>query len=199
MENDRRTKDEDTGWIISALRRSEKKTKRYFAASMAFYAVVMLALVIMAVYAREPRQRNAFIAFSVLTYLGFNGLWISALRGLRGQRFTLTGFLDLYRLPLSREISELEDVKRWNDMGARLVRANEVLQRRAEAEREHRAWPNRLLSLGVITAIDLLVWLVFHNPALALVNQVIAMAISQLHISLGPKDSMEAVREYRKA
>ena len=51
------------------------------------------------------------------------------------------------------------------------------------------------LSLAVITVIDLVIWLVWHNPVMALVNQVVATVISQVHISLGPRTSMKAREE----
>lgn len=187
----------DIEWVIGILRESEKKTKRYFAGSLIFYSLVMAFLAFLALTAREASSRNAFIAFIVLSYLGFNGLWISSLRGLRGRKFTVGDFLRLFRLPLTAELKKLEDGEGWSGEEERNRFALEQLELQAKAEREHLAWPNRILSLSVITAIDLLVWLVWHNPLMALVNQVVAMTISQIHINLGPKASLKAAVELK--
>lgn len=186
-------------WVIGTLRESERRTKRYFVGSIMFYALVIAFLVFLTLTAREASLRNAFIAFIVLSYLGFNGLWISSLRGLRGRKFSLGDFLRLFRLPLTAELRKLEDEDGWDSEEEREHFALEQLELQAKAENEHLAWPNRILSLSVITAIDLLVWLVWHNPVMALANQVVAMAISQIHINLGPKVSMKAVAELKQS
>jgi hypothetical protein len=56
-----------------------------------------------------------------------------------------------------------------------------------------RAWPNRLLSLAGITVIDLLIWLVADAWLVALINQCIAMVISQTHITMAPTASLRAL------
>lgn len=187
----------DIEWVIGILRESEKRTRRYFAGSLIFYGLVIAFLVFLTLTAREASSRNAFIAFIVLSYLGFNGLWISSLRGLRGRKFTADDFLRLFRLPLAAELRKLEDEERWGGEKERERFALEQLEFQAKAEREHLAWPNRILSLSVITVVDLLVWLVWHNPVMALANQVVAMAISQIHINLGPKTSLKAAAELK--
>ncbi len=197
MENTFASSREKIAWITEALRDSEMRTRRYFKGSLLFYSLVIALLALLALTASKAEARNAFIAFIVLSYLGMNGLWISALRGLRGTGITAGTFLNLFHLPVADEITSLADDRGWKDEDARLRRAEELLERQAAAEKEHRAWPNRALSLAVITVIDLLVWLVWNNPAMALVNQAIAMAISQIHISLGPRASLRALEELK--
>ncbi len=188
---------DDTEMIVKTLRESERKTRNYFTSTLVFYAVVLAALAVLAFTAGEAKARNAYIGFIILSYLGLNGLWISALRGLRGEKLTVGSFLSLYRLPLTGALEELEKNDKLSDPEGRLRRSEELLRRQSEAEKEHRAWPNRALSIAVITAIDLIIWLVWHNPAMAIANQVIATIISQVHISLGPKASMKAAAESR--
>jgi hypothetical protein len=196
MKNGHSAKGERAERIMDALRRSEERTRKYFAGSMVFYAVVIAALSALALTASEPKARNAYIGFIILSYLGFNGLWISALRGLRGTGISVGGFLNLFRFPIALARRELESKEGSMDEEDRMRSALELLRRQAAAEKEHRAWPNRALSLAVITAVDLVVWLVLHNPVMALVNQLIATAVSQTHITIGPKTSLEALEEF---
>jgi hypothetical protein len=79
-----------------------------------------------------------------------------------------------------------------------LRRAEELLDHQAAAEKEMRAWPNRLLSLAVITIINLLIWLVWDNWVMALINQGIAVVVSQTHISMAPTASLKALIDYAR-
>jgi hypothetical protein len=179
--------------ILAALRKSADKTRKYFIYTMIFYAVLIVAFAILVLTVKDTKARGADIGILILVSLGFLGMWISALRGLRGTKITIGGFFNLFRFPLVEHLEELEDESSWSDEDERLQKALELLERQAAAEKEHRAWPNRALSLSVITVIDLLIWLVWHNWVMALVNQGIAMFISQFHISMGPKSSIEAL------
>jgi hypothetical protein len=111
---------------------------------------------------------------------------------LRGTKITIGGFLNLFRLPLVEQLEELKDEGRWSSQEERLRRAEELLEHQAAAEKEHRAWPNRMLSFSAITIIDLLIWLVWDNWLMALINQAIAMTVSTITINLGPKTAIEA-------
>lgn len=179
--------------VLAALRKSLEKTRKYFLGTTIFYLVLIAVFAFLVATVEDDKARGADIGILILVSLGFLGMWISALRGLRGSKFTVTGFLNLYRLPLAEKLAELEDESRWSDGGERLRKAMELLEHQAAAEKEHRAWPNRALSLGVITIIDILIWLVWDNWVMALVNQGIAMVVSQVHISMGPKSSIEAL------
>jgi hypothetical protein len=178
--------------VLAALRRSAGKTRKYFIYTTIFYTVLIAVFAILALTVKETKGRGADIGILILVSLGFLGMWISALRGLRGTGITIGGFFNLFRFPMVERLEELEDGTRWSDEDERLQKALELLESQAAAEKEHRAWPNRALSLSVITVIDLLIWLVWDNWVMALVNQGIAMLISQFHISMGPKSSLEA-------
>lgn len=120
-------------------------------------------------------------------------MWISPLRGLKKSGADVAGFLNLFHLPLTDRLDELTDASGWSNSEERLNHAEELLDHQAAAEKEMRAWPNRLLSLAVITAIDLLIWLGWDNLTIALINQGIAMIISQTHITMAPTASLKAL------
>lgn len=181
--------------MIGALEESLRKTRRYQRGSAAFYLVLIAAFSVLVAVTEDPKGRGADIGILILVSLGFLGMWISPLRGLRGNGFTVAGFFNLFRLPLAGRLEELKDDAAWSGENERLDRARELLERQAEAEKEMRAWPNRLLSLVVITVIDLLIWLVWDNWLMALVNQGIAMVVSQVHITWAPTPSLEAWKE----
>lgn len=178
--------------ILDALRGSITRTRRYIFGSIAFYVLLITVFSILVATVKDPEARGADLGILILVSLGLLGLWISALRGLRGRKITPGMFLNLFRFPIVEDITRLEDEGRWESEEERSRLALETLQRQADAEREHRAWPNRLLSLSVITVIDLLIWLVWKNWVMALVNQCIAMVVSQVHISLGPRTAIRA-------
>jgi len=119
---------------------------------------------------------------ALLNFLGLLGLWISPLRGLRNADIGALEFLNVFYIPISDRIGELKTDNH----------AERLLKERVEHEKEIRAWPNRLLSIVVITVIDLLIWLVWKLPVMALINQVVAMIISQVHISLAPTSAIKA-------
>jgi hypothetical protein len=181
--------------ILAALRKSADKTRKYFIGTMIFYLVLIAVFAVLVATVKDPKGRGADIGILILVSLGYLGMWISALRGLRGTRITIVSFLNLFRFPLVEQLEELEDADRWSSEDERLQKAMELLEHQAAAEEEHRAWPNRMLSLSVITVIDLLIWLVWDNWLMALINQGIAMVVSQVHISMGPKSSIEALAE----
>lgn len=179
--------------ILTALRKSADKTRKYFVGTMIFYVVLIAVFIFLVLTVEDTKARGADIGILILVSLGFLGMWISALRGLRGTKITIGGFFNLFRLPLVEQLEELEDEGKWSSPDERLSRAEELLEHQAAAEKEHRAWPNRLLSLSVITIIDLLIWLVWDNWVMALINQGIAMIVSQVHISMGPKSAIKAL------
>ncbi|MEW6555157.1 MAG: hypothetical protein AB1384_12835 [Actinomycetota bacterium] len=181
--------------VLAALRKSLDKTRKYFIGTTIFYVVLIAAFSILVATVKDEKARGADIGILILVSLGFLGQWISELRGLRGSGFSIAGFLNLYHFPLAGKLAELEDEGRWESREERLNRAIEVLEHQAEAEKAHRAWPNRALSLGVITIVDILIWLVWDNWVMALVNQGIAMVVSMTHISMGPTASIKALEE----
>ncbi len=183
--------------ILVALRRSADRTRKYFTGTMIFYLALIAAFAILVSTVKDPKARGANIGILILVSLGFLGMWISALRGLRGTKITFGGFFNLFRLPLVEKLAELEDEGRWDSAEERLKKAEELLEHQAAAEEEQRAWPNRMLSLSVITIIDLLIWLVWDNWVMAIVNQCIAMVVSQLHISMGPKYAIAALKDLK--
>jgi len=179
--------------ILTALRKSADKTRKYFVGTMIFYVVLIAVFIFLVLTVEDTKARGADIGILILVSLGFLGMWISALRGLRGTKITIGGFLNLFRLPLVEQLEELEDEGKWSSPDERLSRAEELLEHQAAAEKEHWAWPNRMLSLSVITIIDLLIWLVWDNWVMALINQGIAMIVSQVHISMAPSASIKAL------
>ncbi|MDI6874422.1 hypothetical protein [Candidatus Solincola sp.] len=179
--------------VLEALRRSLAATRKYIFGSMAFYLVLVTVFAILVATVKDPEARGADLGILILVSLGLLGLWISALRGLHGRKINPAVFLNLFRLPLTEDLRKMEDHDSWDSEEERLRKAVELLEHQAAAEREHRDWPNRLLSLSVITAIDLLIWLAWKNWVMALVNQVIAMIVSQVHISMGPRRAIEAL------
>jgi hypothetical protein len=185
--------------ILAALRKSLDKTRKYFIGTTIFYVVLIAVFIFLVATVEDEKARGADIGILILVSLGFLGMWISELRGLRGTKFTIAGFLNLYRFPLAQKLAELEDEGKWDSREERLNRAMEMLEYQAAAEKAHRAWPNRALSLGVITVIDLLIWLVWDNWVMALVNQGIAMVVSMTHISMGPTASIKALDSLESA
>jgi hypothetical protein len=179
--------------ILAALRKSAASTRKYFIFTTIFYLVLIAVFILLVLTVKDTKARGADIGILILVSLGFLGMWISALRGFHGTKISIGGLLNLYRLPLVERLEELEDDSRWSDEGERLQKALELLEHQAAAEKEHRAWPNRALSLSVITIIDILIWLVWDNWVMALINQGIAMVVSQVHISMGPKSSIAAL------
>lgn len=190
-------KDQQLPAILAALRESAAKTRRYFTGSVIFYLVLIAIFAFLVAVVEDSKARGADIGILILVSLGLLGTWISALRGLRGAKLTPAGFLNLFRFPLVQRLQELEDGSGWGSEEERLQEAVRLLELQAAAEKEHRAWPNRALSLSVITVIDILIWLVWGNWVMALVNQGIAMVVSQVHISMGPKSSLQALAARR--
>ncbi len=179
--------------IMAALRLSADKTARYFLGTFIFYVVLIAVFIVLTATAKEPEARGANIGILILVSLGYLGMWISPLRGLKGSKVGISGFLNLFHLPLRDRIAELEDESAWGSPEERERRALEYLALQAAAEREMRAWPNRLLSLSVITVIDLLIWLLADAWLMAIINQCIAMVVSQTHISMAPTASVKAL------
>jgi hypothetical protein len=179
--------------ILDALEECVRKTTRYFTGSCIFYLVLIGVFLGASLTATETKARGADIGILILVTLGWLGMWISPLRGLKGIKVTLGGFFNLFYPPLKDQLEELKDASRWSDRAERLRRAEAVLQHQAEAEEEMRALPNRILSLVVITVIDLLIWLVWKNGVMALINQGIGMIVSQVHITLAPTTAIKAL------
>jgi len=178
--------------ILPTLQTSADKTRKYFTLTFIFYVVLIAAFIIMVIITKKPEARGANIGILILVSLGFLGMWISALRGLKGSGVSIGGFLNLFHFPLVDRIEQLKNESGWSSPEERLRYAEESLDHQAEAEKEIRALPNRLLSLMVITIIDILIWLVWDNLVMALINQGIAMVVSQVHISLAPTTSLKA-------
>jgi hypothetical protein len=180
--------------ILTALQQSVEKTGKYFVGTLIFYLVLIAVFIMLVLMVEDTKARGANIGILILVSLGFLGMWISPLRGLRGSGVGVGGFLNLFHLPLADRLDELKDAGMWSSPEERLKRAEELLDHQAAAEKETRAWPNRLLSLAVITIIDLLIWLVWDNWAIALINQGIAMLISQTHITMAPTASLKTLK-----
>ena len=189
--------------ILAALQKSADKIVKYFTWTFAFYVLLIAVFAVLVLIVKKPeaieeaKARGAEIGILILVSLGFLGMWISPLRGLKGSGVGIGGFLNLFHLPLKDRIEELKDASGWSSSEERLRRAEESLDHQAEAEKEMRAWPNRLLSLAVITVIDLLIWLVAHNWEMALINQGIAMVVSQTHITMASTASLKALESLR--
>jgi hypothetical protein len=179
--------------ILATLQKSADKTVRYMTGTLIFYVVLIAVFIVLTVTASKPEARGSNIGILVLVSLAFLGLWISPLRGLKKTGVGIGGFLNLFHLPLKDRIEELKDAGGWSSPEERLRRAEEYLAHQAAAEKEMRAWPNRLLSLVVITVIDLLIWLVADAWLMALINQCIAMVVSQTHITMAPTPSLKAL------
>lgn len=178
--------------VLAAMRESAKKTMKYFVGSAIFYSVLIAVFaVLLAFFYEEPEDRGFAIGVLILLGLGFLGMWISALRGLRDPEFQWGRFLNLAYLPLPGRLRALEDASLWSGGEERLAAAEETFARRVAEEREMQAWPNRMLSIAVITVIDLLIWLVWDNLLSAVINQVVAMIVSQVHITLAPKSCLK--------
>lgn len=177
--------------ILAALQVSADKTAKYLIWTFIFYVVLIAVFVLLTLTTKKPEARGGNIGILILVSLGFIGMWISPLRGLKKTGADIAGFLNLFHLPLMDRLDELKDASRWSDSEGRLRQAEELLDHQAAAEREMRAWPNRLLSLAVITAIDLLIWLGWDNLTIALINQGIAMIISQTHITMAPTAALQ--------
>ncbi len=185
------------GSILEALQESADKTIKYMTRTLIFYVVLIAVFVLLTITANKSEARWANFFILILVSLGFLGMWISPLRGLKKTGIGIGGFLNLFHLPLKDRIKSLEDASAWSDPEERLNRAEEFLKHQAAAEKEMRAWPNRLLSLTVITAIDLLVWLVADNWLVALINEFIAVVVSQAHITMAPTASIKAMEAGR--
>ena len=183
--------------ILAALQKSADKTVKYITGTFVFYVLLIVLFVVLVLTVKKPEAKGADIGILILVSLGYLGLWITPLRGLRGSGMGIGGFFNLFHLPLQDRIEELKDTSRWSSSEERLRRAEEVLEHQAAAEKEHRAWPNRLLSLVVITIVDLLIWLVWDNLTMALINQGIAMVVSQTHISMAPTASLKALESLK--
>jgi hypothetical protein len=178
--------------ILAALQESAARTIKYFIGTAAFYLVLIVLFTVLAVTAEKPEARGGNIGILILVGLGFLGMWISPLRGLKGTGVGAGGFLNLFHLPLKDRIQELKGAGRWSSPEERLRAAEELLEHQAAAEKDTRSWPNRLLSLAVITAVDLIIWLVWDALVMALINQGIAMVVSQTHITMAPTASLKA-------
>ena len=165
-----------------ALQQSVDKSVKWLLGSWVFYVALIFIFVFLALLSKESDFMGFAAMVALLNFLGLLGLWISPLRGLRNADIGASEFLNVFYIPISDRIGEL---KTDND-------AERLLKERVEHEKEIRAWPNRLLSIVVITVIDLLIWLVWKLPVMALINQVVAMIISQVHISLAPTSAMKA-------
>ncbi len=178
---------------LGVLEESAEKTRLYFIKSMIFYlALIVLIALNLFIIANNSKDRGFSIGVLILLGLGLAGIWISPLRGLRGGGIKLSAFFNLFHLPLQDRLEELKDAGKWSDKSAREKRAEELIEQVAAEQKETRAWPNRTLSLTVVTIIDLLIWLVWKNPVSALINQVIASAISQIIISWAPTTAIKA-------
>jgi len=171
-------------FVVDALQQSVDKSVKWMLASWVFYVALMAVFVFLALLSSEADFKGFAAMVALLGFLGLLGLWISPLRGLRGADIGIAGFLDVFYIPISDRIGELK-----TESGA-----IKLLEEREGHEREIRAWPNRLLSIAVITVIDLLIWLIWKLPVMALINQIVGMIVSQVHISLAPTSAIRGGR-----
>jgi hypothetical protein len=183
--------------ILATLQESADKIVKYFTGTFVFYVLLIVLFAILVATVKKPEARGADIGILILVGLGYLGMWISPLRGLRSFDVSVGGFFNLFHLPLQDRIGELKDEGKWSNPIDRMRFAEETLDLQAAAEKEMRAWPNRLLSLVVITVVDLLIWLVWHNLLMALINQGIAMVVSQTHITLASTISLKALESLK--
>ena len=179
--------------ILAALQTSYNKTVKYLMGTAIFYIVLIIVFAILLTTAEKPEERGANFGILILVSLGFLGMGISLLRGLKGSGVGIGGFFNLFHLPLKEKLGKLKDAGGWSVPDERQRAAEELLEHQAAAEKEMRAWPNRLLSLAVITAIDLIMWLAWDAWLMALINQGIAMVVSQTHITMAPTASLKAL------
>jgi len=178
--------------ILEALQTSYDKTVKYIIGTVIFYVVLIIAFIILTLTAEKGESQGANFGILILVSLGLLGQWISPLRGLKKSGVSIGGFFNLFHLPLKDKLEELKDAGRWSSPEERLRAAEELLKHQADAEKEERAWPNRMLSLVVITVIDLIIWLAWDAWLMALINQGIAMIVSQTHITMAPTASLKA-------
>jgi hypothetical protein len=127
--------------ILATLQKSADKTVKYFTGTFVFYVLLIALFVVLVLTVKKPEARGADIGILILVSLGYLGMWISPLRGLKGTDVGIGGFLNLFRLPLEGRIEELKDASKWSSPEERLRRAEESLDHQAAAEKEMRAWP----------------------------------------------------------
>jgi len=178
---------------IATLGKSIDKTIGYFTGTWIFYMVLISFFIFLVLTPDKPEVRGANTGILILLCLAFLGLWTSPLRGLKGEKVGAGRFLNLFQLPLTDKLNELRDAGNWGSKEERSRYARELLEHQAELEKEARSPKTRLISLIVITVINLLIWLVWKNLTVALINQVIATVVSQVHISLAPSVCLKAI------
>ncbi len=186
-------------FIQESLKKSANKCTSWLNGSVIFYLVLM-TLFLFYFFISEKNAKALAMTVFILVTLGLLGLSISPLRGLGGFKgMTHPKFFNTFYFPLL-DYRPVENVKGLSDaeLGKKLHESEELLRERAAQEQEQRAWPNRTLSLVVVTIANLVLWLVFKAPKEALMNQIGGMIVSQAHISLSPNVAIKALKRLER-
>ncbi len=183
MENHESPNDADQGltrhgFLLETIVKSCRLHSRWMYFWVAFFFLLTCILSLVYIFSRDIHMKHAVLIGAIGTSLGLIGVCISPLTGPAGKGLLNPAFYNMFEMPLKRFMSDsgLSDSDKSEES---LDRADSVLRQRAAQEREARLWTNRILAIGVVTALSLVLWLVYHEPLFAFVNEFIGLLITQ--------------------
>ena len=148
----------------------------YFIMTALFLAIFFVA--------KDPDVTHFALIVWILTLLGFLGVFISPLTGNVGEGVPKGDALNIGKNPL----------KPYIGTGAASPGAEGALRVRAEMEKEAYGIQNRMLAIVITIILNLILWLVFKQWALALLNFVVGIGLTQIQFYTQPTAAMDALK-----
>ncbi len=186
--------------LRKTIARDCRQHRRWIYFWLAFYIVLTVLLVLVFVTAKKSEVRHAVFIGYIGSTLGIFGLLISALTGSPGKGLSLVeigGFLNIFHMPLRHFHYEMSSCE--VPTGELVAAAESAVLERAEVERLAWLWINRVPGIVVVTALSLILWLVYHEPVFAVANMFASLLITQAQYYTQPSAAMKALVEIEAA
>lgn len=154
---------------------------------------------ILAATAKERGVRGNALVLIILISLGLLAQWVSPLRYLNDiSELRGRAFFSINRDPLQNlDILEAEPADSEQELQKQLAEITEVLRKRCEREKDLRSLPIRFATLIAIVTANLIIWLVYDEPGLALINAVVGIILTQGGLLISNNAATRACRKLK--
>lgn len=185
---------ENDSLLWQALVKDSRQHARWMIFWLLFFCVLTTVLVVGYVTIADEHTRHALLIGFIGSGLGILGIVIHAVTGPPVDSPLDPSSLNIFDSPIEAYLSRHNEGD-INENEEHRSEARELLRARAAQEREARKTVNRMLSIVVFTALSLVLWLVFHEPVLAAINEVAGLIITQTQHYTMPSAAMKAAAE----
>ena len=173
------------------MQRDSRQNSRWVLFWLEFFIIFTCVLSLGYWMTANHHLEDALLVGIIGTSLGVLGIFISAVTGPAGLSVSSARFWNPFDHPIDDFLARrsLEEVCEDSDCRADAYR---LLKERATQEREARRFVNRLLSIGVVTALSLVLLVVFREPVYAAFNMIFGLLITQTQHYSMPSAAMKA-------